>query len=228
MNPKFLKVQPGSHLSASEWNKITRYIRRLCRVTGTGNVRVSTGPAGIHVHGLDVSLVVFPAKITDNASGSYSWTEQQPKSTGGGGKADWEDEVGPREGVKSTATAAYELNGAEDVPNDTLVTLCEIVRSNGTPAYFFSFVVVSSFGGSRMCLIVSYQSGTTSYTVQPVAWSGSAWVNDGSQITGVVNVGEVQTGEGGYLSGPGGEDIYVRLYEENGDWFLAVHPPRMP
>jgi len=47
-------------------------------------------------------------------------------------------------------------------------------------------------------------------------------------VSDVANVGEVQTGEAGYLSGPTGEDIYVRLYDESGEPFLAAHPPRMP
>ena len=47
-------------------------------------------------------------------------------------------------------------------------------------------------------------------------------------ISGVVNVGEIQSGEEGYLSGPTGQDVYVRLYEEDGEMFVAVHPPRMP
>ncbi len=81
---------------------------------------------------------------------------------------------------------------------------------------------------SRMCRIDSYQSVSGSYTVQPVAWSGSAWTDDGDPISGVVNVGEIQSGEQGYLSGPTGPDVYVRLYEEDGEMFLAVHPPRMP
>jgi DUF2075 family protein len=79
-----------------------------------------------------------------------------------------------------------------------------------------------------MCRVESYDGQQGTYTVQPVTWNGGQWADDGDPVDGVVNVGEVQGGEEGYLGGPTGHDIYVRLYEENGDQFLAVHPPRMP
>lgn len=83
-------------------------------------------------------------------------------------------------------------------------------------------------GGSRMCRVEGYDDQAASYTVQPVVWDGSVWADDGDAIGGVVNVGEIQSGEEGYLGGPSGSDVYVRLYDESGAKFLAVHPPRMP
>lgn len=113
---------------------------------------------------------------------------------------------------------------------DTVVLVREEL-DQASPAEFRALFFRSAgqaAAGSRMCRVESYQSGAGTYTVQPVAWSGSSWTDDGEPISGVVNVGEVQAGEDGYLDGPEDEDIYVRLYEEGGDHFLAVHPPRMP
>jgi hypothetical protein len=90
------------------------------------------------------------------------------------------------------------------------------------------FQTIGSRSGSRMCRVISYNGSLGTYTVQPVAWTGAAWQDDGDQVEGVVNVGEIQAGEEGYLGGPTGEEVYARLYDENGARFLAVHPPRMP
>lgn len=134
----------------------------------------------------------------------------------------------------NTDTVAWNVAEAIDrthlLAEETIVLVREELDQAATPEFraIFFRAVGSTVGGSRMCRIESYSSGAGTYTVQPVAWSGSAWVADGDSVLDVVNVGEVQSGEAGYLSGPSGEAIYVRLYDEDGTPFLAVHPPRMP
>jgi len=79
--------------------------------------------------------------------------------------------------------------------------------------------------GSRLGRIVSYDTG--SYTVQPVRREEGGYVNDGSALSGVKNLGELWPEEAGYLSGPAAYDRYVELLSTGGEWVFIVHPPRM-
>jgi len=158
----------------------------------------------------------------------YYADEVRPAGLTSEGAIDWQLTPGGR-----TETIAWNVAEALDrshrLPDGTVVLVREELDCS-SPAEFRAIFcrAPASAGGSRMCRVESYDAEEQTYTVQPVAWTGSAWEDQGETIEGVVNVGEVQAGEEGYLSGPQAATIRVRLYDENGTPFLAVHPPRMP
>jgi hypothetical protein len=158
----------------------------------------------------------------------YGLDEVRPKGVDASDQIEWELVPGGRQDIVAW-NMAEAVDRSHELPEGAVVLVREELDQDSPPEFrAIFFRTVSTSAGSRMCRIESYSSAAGTYTVQPVAWTGSAWQADGGAISDVVNVGEVQSGEEGYLSGPAGEDIYARLYQEGDDCFLAVHPPRMP
>jgi hypothetical protein len=157
----------------------------------------------------------------------YVVDEVRPVGIDAAGAIEWE--LSPAGGRDVVAwNVAEAIDRTHELPENAVVLVRQELDRE-SPAEFraiFFRSVGGPGGGSRMCRIESYGAGA--YTVQPVVWSGSSWSDDGLAVTDVVNVGEVRAEEAGYLAGPSGHDVYVRLYDEGGEPFLAVHPPRMP
>lgn len=198
--------------------------------------RLASGREGNFVAelgGPELGYVLYWGRLQETAPSNppderYYLREVRPAGIDVDGAIEWELVPYGREDVVAW-NLAEAIDRTHELPIYTVVLVREELDVTQPPEFraIFYFAVPPR-SGSRMCRIDSYQSGSGSYTVQPVAWSGSAWTDDGDPISGVVNVGEIQSGEEGYLSGPTGQDVYVRLYEEDGEMFLAVHPPRMP
>ncbi|MBN2583389.1 MAG: hypothetical protein JXL80_09990 [Planctomycetes bacterium] len=184
--------------------------------------------------GPDLGYVLYWARLTtaappgDPPDERYIVTEVRPTGIGTGGAIEWNAVPDGRTDITAW-NVAEAIDRTHELPADTVVLVREELDLSSPPEFrAIFFRPVGGGGGSRMCRVESYQSSTETYTVQPVVWADSMWTADGSPISGVPNVGEVQDGEQGYLAGPSGEAIYARLYEEGGDSFLVVHPPRMP
>jgi hypothetical protein len=79
--------------------------------------------------------------------------------------------------------------------------------------------------GPQLARVVSWDEGT--YTVQPVRRTESGFVDEGDEIGGVPNLGELWPEEAGYLAGPGGFDRYVQILETPGGPVIVLHPPRL-
>lgn len=187
--------------------------------------------------GGDLGYRLWWGRITAVVPGSppderYAVDEVRPSAVDGGGALVWElvPDGGRNVVVWNVAEA---IDRTHELPEGEVVLVREELDQSHPGEFRAVFFRAASpgeppsVGGSRMCRIISYGGGSA-YTVQPVAWSGGAWVDDGDTLSGVVNVGELQAGEDGYLAGPSGADVYVRLYTEGDDAFLVVHPPRMP
>lgn len=88
-------------------------IERGGRITADAPLEVQVGEAGTAIR------IVLPpavwAKLTGNAGAAYAWTEQVAAAGGG-----WTD--GQRSGTTSD-DPAYEWNGVDSVPADTVVRL---------------------------------------------------------------------------------------------------------
>lgn len=203
-------------------------VRRRLRAGREGNFVAELG-------GPEQGYVLYWGRLNDSTPPGdppderYCVDEVQPEGVDQDGAIEWGVVPGGRTDVVAW-NMAEAVDRTHELAEDTVVLVREELDRD-SPAEFRSIFcrsVGGPGGGSRMCRVESYSSGEGTYTVQPVVWNDSAWTDDGDEIAGVVNVGEVQGGEAGYLSGPVGEDIYVRLYEENEEHFLAVHPPRMP
>jgi hypothetical protein len=78
---------------------------------------------------------------------------------------------------------------------------------------------------TRPARIVSYADGA--YVVQPVRREAQGFVDDGPEIGGVVNPGELWDDEAGYLAGPPDFDRYVDIFWTPAGWTILLHPPRM-
>jgi len=198
--------------------------------------RLASGREGNFVAelgGPELGYVLYWGRLEGSSPGTppderYYLHEVRPSGIDVDDAIEWEAVPGGRQDVVAW-NLAEAIDRTHELPIDTVVLVREELDQSEPPEFRAIFYcAVPPRSGSRMCRIDSYQSGSGSYTVQPVAWSGSAWTDDGNPISGVVNVGEIQSGEEGYLGGPTGQDVYVRLYEEDGEMFLAVHPPRMP
>jgi len=183
--------------------------------------------------GPELGYVLYWAKLqetapADPADERYLVDEVRPTGLGPDGALVWEIVPDGR-----TDVVAWNLAEAIDRTHRLAADEVVLVREEldrGSPSEFraiFFRPVGSSGGGSRMCRIESYDSYGGTYTVQPVAWANGAWQDDGDEIAGVPNVGEVRDAEAGYLAGPSSHTIYARLYAEGEAYFLAVHPPRM-
>ena len=77
----------------------------------------------------------------------------------------------------------------------------------------------------RLARIVSYGQGA--YTVQPVQRTSTGFEDDGPELEGVPNLGELWDDEAGYLAGPEQFDRYVRIFQTPAGWTIVLHPPRM-
>jgi hypothetical protein len=200
--------------------------------------RLASGREGNFVAelgGSEAGYELYWAKLADAPSPGdppderYVVTQVRPVGLDGEGAIEWEPVPGGRVNVTAW-NVAEAIDRTHELEAGRVVLVREELDQASPPEFRAIFFCPSGGGGggSRMCRIESYQSASKTYTVQPVAWSGGSWEADGSAIVGVVNVGEIQEGEEGYLSGPTGKRVYARLYEEDGTYFLAVHPPRMP
>jgi len=204
-------------------------VRRRLASGREGNFVAELGgsEAGYELYWAELADATAPGDPPDER---YVVTEVRPVGLDGDGAIEWEPAPGGRVNVTAW-NVAEAVDRTHELAAGRVVLVREELDQGSQPefrAIFFCPAGGGGGGGSRMCRIESYQAVSGTYTVQPVAWSGGAWAADGSAIVGVANVGEIQEGEEGYLSGPTGETVYARLYEEGGERFLAVHPPRMP
>jgi len=153
----------------------------------------------------------------------YYADEVRPKDTGAGGAIEWESVPGGLEQaiVHNVAEAAARTHLLEA---DTIVRVEERPDRSGPPnmVYLMHVPVVQA---SRLARIVSYDAG--SYTVQPVIRSAGGLVDDGPEIGGVPNLGELWDDEKGYLAGPPSFDRIVELVSTPAGWTIVLHPPRM-
>jgi hypothetical protein len=203
-------------------------VRRRLQAGREGNFVAELGgpDQGFALYWGQLNATTPPGSPSDER---YLLDEVRPKDVGSNGGIEWELVPGGRRNE-----VAWNVAEAIERTHTLPVGLVVLVREEldrSSPSEFRSIFFCSVGGGgreSRMCRIESFNGQSGTYTVRPVTWDGSEWVDDGSAVSQVHNVGEVQAGEGGYLSGPAGKDIYVRLYDENNEPFLVVHPPRMP
>lgn len=113
--------------------------------------------------------------------------------------------------------------GTHLLPEGTVLRVEARLDGGGPPEVVY--LADAAPGADRLARIVSYDSGT--YTVQPVRRQGGGFVDDGPEIVGVPNVGELWPEEEGYLAGPTAYDRHVRLVRAGGEWIIVHHPPRM-
>lgn len=195
--------------------------------TGTGQqwcvVRLGV-PAGFKLYWGRLNATTAPGTPPDER---YYLDEVQPAGVDSGGAIDWEVVPNGLTNVVAWNTAEAG-NRTHQLPVGLVVLVREELDESSPPVFRSIFCVYPGGGGSDSCLVRVTGYDGTAYTVQPVAWSGGAWTDTGAPISGVPNIGEIQAGEQGYLSGPSGANVYVRMYTDGGEQYLAVHPPRMP
>jgi hypothetical protein len=153
----------------------------------------------------------------------YYADEVRPAAENIGGHMEWEDVPGglSRIVVHNVAEAGQ---GTHGLAEDTVIRAEErLDRSEPPQMVYLAHVPVAADG--RLARIVSYDGGT--YTVQPVRRESGGFVDDGSQVSGVANLGELWDEEMGYLAGPADFDRYVRIFQTPAGWTILLHPPRM-
>lgn len=222
---RYLAEQAEQEDATQEVADLGRHIRQLemrfNTMRGDGNVLVRTGAAGAtfslapqqeepHIFPADKG---FPAEIATEVSGG-EYTFKEKVLTDG---TTWADKTGGRTGT------CYEINDVTGIAVGKIILVAVRHDTSGNLRYIFDHS--GSAASTRIVKIVSYAAGV--YVVQPVVRADDAWANDGSQLTGIHNHGEVQTDEAGYLAGPAGQDIYVPLFTAGDESFILVHPPRM-
>lgn len=183
--------------------------------------------------GENLGFVLYWGRLRSDAASTppderYLVDEVRPTGLDVEGRIQWEAVPDGRQG-ETAWNVAESLERTHKLEADLVVLVREDLDC-GDPSEFRSLFYSpppGGAGGSRMCRIESFNSTSGHYTVQPVVWDGVAWAASGSAISGVPNVGELHAVERGYLAGPTSETIYARLYEEEGEQFLAVHPPRL-
>jgi hypothetical protein len=153
----------------------------------------------------------------------YYGDEVRPVGPDSGGHMTWEPAPGGLQEivVHNVAEAAA---GTHLLPANLVVQVEEQLDRSGPPEMVY-LANVSVAAAQRLARIVSYDSGT--YTVQPVRREAGGFVNDGPQIAGVPNIGELWDDEQGYLAGPSGFDRYVQIISTPAGWTIVLHPPRM-
>jgi hypothetical protein len=153
----------------------------------------------------------------------YYADEVRPKDAGTDGRLEWE-------AVPGGLAQAVMHNMAEAAAHTHLLSTDMIVHAEerldrSAPPAFLYLADVPVAATERLARIVSYDG--TSYTVQPVVYGAGGMANDGSPVSGVVNLGELWPDEKGYLAGPTGYDRIVSLVSTPAGWTIILHPPRM-
>ncbi len=146
----------------------------------------------------------------------------RPSGPDGEGRIQWEAVSGGPAGlvVHNVAEAAA---GTHLLAEGTVLRVEARMDGDGPPAMVY--LAHAAVPVDRLARIVSYAGGT--YTVQPVRREGGGFVDDGPEIGGVANAGELWPEEAGYLGGPPAYERVVRLVRAGGEWLVIHHPPRM-
>jgi len=155
----------------------------------------------------------------------YYANEVRPVGAGTGGRLEWEAVPGGLSGivVHNVAEAAA---GTHLLEADTVVRVEERLDRSSPPAFLYVTSAGVAAAQDRLARIVSYDEGGT-YTVQPVSLGSGGFTDDGDEIGGVPNLGELWEDEQGYLAGPDDFDRYVRIFRTSAGWTMLLHPPRM-
>jgi len=112
------------------------YLRRV--LSGMVTSVKTTGNVTAQINGNTLSISVpnvvqakpFFAKITGSSGAAYAWTEQwQTNAT------TFADLPNGRSGT-TTANSAYEINGRQGIPNDTIIILFPVMPSDNGPTIY--------------------------------------------------------------------------------------------
>jgi hypothetical protein len=141
------------------------------------------------------------------------------------GHVEWQAVPGGQSGivVYNIAEAAAETHLLVE---GTVVRVEERLDRGAPPQFIYLTFSCVPAVGDRLARIVSYDQGGT-YTVQPVTRESGGFVDDGPQIAGVPNIGELWDDEKGYLAGPSAFPRYVQIFKTPAGWTILMHPPRM-
>jgi hypothetical protein len=155
----------------------------------------------------------------------YYADEVRPTGVGPDGRLQWEAVPGGPCGivVHNVAEAASATHLLDE---DTVVRVEERLDRGAPPEFLYLAAAGVPAAQDRLARIVSYDEGGT-YTVQPARRESGGFVDDGDEISGVPNIGELWDDERGYLAGPGDFDRYVRIIQTPAGWTILLHPPRM-
>ena len=154
----------------------------------------------------------------------YYADEVLPDGLDGGGHLVWATPPGGLQDlvVHNVAEAA---GGTQLLAEGRIVRVEERLDGSAPPEFVYLAAAEAVPARRRLARIESYSSGA--YTVQPVVRGAGGFVDDGPQIGDVVNLGEIQADEQGYLDGPAAADRYVHIFETPAGWTIVLHPPRM-
>jgi hypothetical protein len=154
----------------------------------------------------------------------YFADEVLPDGADEGGHLAWAAVPGGLEDivVHNVAEAGRETHLLEE---GTVLRVEERLDGSAPPEMVYLAQAEAASTPAHLARIIAYESGA--YTVQPVRREAGGFVNDGPEIEGVVNLGEIQPDEEGYLAGPAAADRYVPLIETPAGWAIILHPPRM-
>lgn len=169
----------------------------------------------------------FWGRLSDEAPADppderYYAAEVRPAGLGQGGHLAWEAVPGgPADLVVHNMAEA--VLGTHLLPAGTVVPVEARLDGGSPPALVYATFAPPA--PERLARIVSYDAGA--YTVQPVRHEGGQFVDDGPEVAGVPNIGELWPEEAGYLDGPESYARYVRLLRTPTGWIIVLHPPRM-
>jgi hypothetical protein len=152
----------------------------------------------------------------------YYADEVRPTGTDAGGHVTWEAVPGGQTQVV-VHNVAEARAGTHLLAEGTVIHAEERMDRSGPPVLVYLAQV--PVPPERLARIVAYDAGA--YTVQPVRREPSGFADDGAQISGVKNLGELWEGEAGYLQGPPAFDRYVTIFWTPAGWTMVLHPPRM-
>jgi hypothetical protein len=166
-------------------------------------------------------------RLRDDAPGQppderYYGDEVRPAGPDSNGHMTWEAAPGGlvQAVIHNVAEAA---SGTHRVEPGTVVRVEERLDRSQPPTRVYLADVADS--GERLARIVSFDGGL--YTVQPVRREAAGYVEEGSPMVAVPNLGELWPDEAGYLAGPEAFDRYVRIFRTPAGWAMLLHPPRL-
>ena len=171
---------------------------------------------------------LFWGRIAAGAPGDppderYFVDEVRPAGADTGGHVEWES-VPDGLGNIIVHNVAEASAGTHMLAEDTVICV-EQRLDRASPPQMIYLANIPVAVSERLAKIVSYDIGA--YTVQPVRRGTGGFVNDGPELSGVVNLGELWDDEVGYLAGPEAYDRYVNISWTPGGWVILLHPPRM-
>lgn len=158
----------------------------------------------------------------------YYLDEVRPAGVDGNGHLTWETVPNGRTDILAHNAAEADQE-THLVPLNTVVQLRQELDQSAPPQWRHTFYY-SGGPVTRTARIISYDGDNPlpHYTIQPVRMTQSGFQDEGGEITDVVNYGEIQEDEHGYLAGPTGQTRYVLMLSEGGEHYIVHHPPRMP